>query len=688
MSLRRLVTGVTGTTTTTTTTTPPPPQPPPHRASSTASNNPTFNPTNAKGTPQHDNNNNNNNDDDHHHPHHNISRAGSDARLGLMRRSLSSRSDLSFKTDDNIPDLVDALLADFPPRPLTLNVHAPPTSISQLAAPLLEASEWRVGDFVERLDDDMEWHLEAVVSRSPSTHKLKTLHGSWLQDDAVRCPEAALKHVFGPRPWVFQQWALLKLEKALRFDDGHECDFATFRYTEFATALWENWLHDKRNADFAKAFHATPDRAQALLIQHIMSPFTLLAQMSSDGWWDDTHEPSLYQYLSFLGSGAPLALLIAFVQVLAPVFIVAYAMRTSERYAVRGHGLCGVSTPNDVAGMSVLVWIVYAVQVLPDVYDQVFCTLGNQASTSSRINSLRLQSWTRRTDNAWMRLGFCLDRFLNGAYTALAFLIMLWVFFLSDSALDVLLNALAISALVDFDNDIASASWFDPDKRFLKAACVEHGIRANVNMDAMRTPQAFKQAFGLDEAKWPGPLEDAKAAHVDDANDALLTTSERVWLAAGQAATKAKNVDAVEYVTKTRVRFGVVDSMGGIGAGLFHNFEACHVWSRWNAVLFAGPLGSVGPGGPVGTPPRPPPTTVNFSPYSTFPSMGRFVAELRDVLTLRKFHAQVALARGQPWASSTSAFEAADWVATAVIVAFPVLVGLYGPFIAVCHLAD
>ena len=50
----------------------------------------------------------------------------------------------------------------------------------------------------------------------------------------IRSPEDGLKRVFGFRPWVWQQFALLRIEQHLRFQEDHERDFAETDCVAFA----------------------------------------------------------------------------------------------------------------------------------------------------------------------------------------------------------------------------------------------------------------------------------------------------------------------------------------------------------------------------------------------------------------------------------------------------------------------
>ena len=101
----------------------------------------------------------------------------------------------------------------------------------------------------------------------------------------MRVPEEGLLRIFGSRPWIWQQWALIKLEQRLRFQENHTEDFETFNIPLFARDLWFQWLGAEANHDFRK--HLSDERiniCQDDLFDHIMKPFYILDDMRrSDG---------------------------------------------------------------------------------------------------------------------------------------------------------------------------------------------------------------------------------------------------------------------------------------------------------------------------------------------------------------------------------------------------------------------
>ena len=151
-------------------------------------------------------------------------------------------------------------------------------------------SVYSPGDWVEIEGLDMKWRLDMitrVIKTAPDTFdwndpaymKLepkwtyKYNAGSDRNVDAydLRAPESGLKAVFGKRPWVWQQWALLKVEAKMRFQEGHQDDFVELDIQKYASDLWQQWLEEPENADFRKVYFddRIGDKGRNLLVNHV-----------------------------------------------------------------------------------------------------------------------------------------------------------------------------------------------------------------------------------------------------------------------------------------------------------------------------------------------------------------------------------------------------------------------------------
>ena len=151
-------------------------------------------------------------------------------------------------------------------------------------------SMYAPGDWVEIEGLDMKWRLDMI------TRVIKTAPDNWDWNDPanegkepkwiftynagaernveaydLRTPETGLKLIFGCRPWVWQQWALLKLEAKIRFQKGHQDDFMEMDIQRFAADLWDQWLEHPANAEFSEVFYdeRIGEKGRALLANHV-----------------------------------------------------------------------------------------------------------------------------------------------------------------------------------------------------------------------------------------------------------------------------------------------------------------------------------------------------------------------------------------------------------------------------------
>ena len=171
------------------------------------------------------------------------------------------------------------------------------------------------GDWVEVLDDDMQWRLQRIREI-----KMTDIDGDgdagdeeWellydvgsqknLSSDEIRCSEAGLKALFGVRPWVWQQYALLKLEERLRFQKDHAEDFVNFPIKDYIDDLWKQWLDNPDNSDFKELFNHNliGESGRRSLVKHIMTPFNFMVLLAEgkDGM-DVTHPDVVDQFGAF-----------------------------------------------------------------------------------------------------------------------------------------------------------------------------------------------------------------------------------------------------------------------------------------------------------------------------------------------------------------------------------------------------
>ena len=124
--------------------------------------------------------------------------------------------------------------------------------------------------------------------------------------------------------WYWQQWATLKLENKIRFQEGHPNDLEILDIRAHAMELWDVWLADERNADFRALYDRVGPSGQAELLHHIMSPFRLMHIVVTNAnrrWELQGAGISMFTYVSLLGSGFIDATIVFAIQVSIPVIL-------------------------------------------------------------------------------------------------------------------------------------------------------------------------------------------------------------------------------------------------------------------------------------------------------------------------------------------------------------------------------
>jgi len=174
-------------------------------------------------------------------------------------------------------------------------------------------NEYAAGDWVEILLPDMKWRLamvKRVVKQAPDDWNWNAPENAgqepdWLYFynaglqrmltvDQLRSPEQGLRAIFGARPFLFQQWALLKYESTVRFQEDHPADFTEMNAQEFAHNLFDAWIIDPRNSDLKKVvFDEAGGESKVVqeeLLDHILKPFQLIDEMEEWEFEDEVSE--------------------------------------------------------------------------------------------------------------------------------------------------------------------------------------------------------------------------------------------------------------------------------------------------------------------------------------------------------------------------------------------------------------
>lgn len=198
-----------------------------------------------------------------------------------------------------------------------------------------------IGEYVEVLGPSMIWRLEQIknvlktydVDGVTPVYIYETGVDHELKEDEMRWPKEALVRIFGYGPWIWQEWACLRLENKLSFAKGLNTDFEFFDISGYVKELWNVWYLDERNKSFRDLFDRVGESGQEQLLKHIMSPFDLMEDVISnkdDRWQMEDAGVSIFTYISLLGSGFLDGIIVFLLQLSMPVFLFSYYNTLNE----------------------------------------------------------------------------------------------------------------------------------------------------------------------------------------------------------------------------------------------------------------------------------------------------------------------------------------------------------------------
>ncbi len=553
-----------------------------------------------------------------------------DGKMKSAQLSVLGNQDLSKKTDE---ELLNMLTEG------TFSKSALPSRHAVIASCLLEPVDSEMlfveGQWVERLGLDMNWHLDRITQ----VHKVIPDDFDWaaLQDGEepewtpafdfrdqrmlnkakIRHPESGLKAIFGHRPWLWQQYACLKLEEKIRFQENHHRDFDKLDIDRFARGEWDAFVGHDGNQDL-KALLADPRlvHAKTALMHHIFSPFRIMEGLRNAGtkkedagfdtdWNIGDERISAYTYLGVLGSGFLLPMLCIIVQFAAPVLLGTYSMNHSDRSSEEGW--CDLSSgftdQDKIYGKAMMFTIVvlYLSKIVPDAVFNFVRSIGEGDDAHAKIMALRKKMWDRGDDyNLVQMLGYKLDLYMNTVYVCLLYTLNLFILFTTESVIEMMLNAMAVEFILKMDEDFAAADWFDPSKRWLRGGALELVLGTTLRKSYLSSASSMEKHFGLaqdivtgiyDEHAFYNPALAAK-----DKVNPLYMSAEDIGYARISKIAKENNVDEniVREFEKPVEHFGIVSkTLNYIAPSiapntLFKRYEHFYCWSVWEKVLYTG----------------------------------------------------------------------------------------------------
>lgn len=612
-----------------------------------------------------------------------------------------------------------------------------------------EELSFKRGDWVEYLGDDMIWHVEqirGVVRQAPDDwdwsapeneglepkyEKLYKVGGDKLRSaETVRATEQALQRIFGQRPWVFQQWAMLGLERQVRFQEDHEDDFEEVDCQQYVVDKWLWWLKHPDNEEFRKLFESYNDAQQEALEACIFTPFELLDNITeSDSWHFEDDDISIFTYTSILGSGNLLALGASALQFVIPTILVLNALEESPRFefseandyslVVNEDKICAGESKLNGKAIIFSVLIMYVTTVVPEVLLRFYRTVGDAATSYSRLSSLRQMVWRQQDDTIVQKMGYKMDMYMNAGYPALLYVCMLFILFNTDNVLDILLNALAVEFVQQIDEQIAASGWYDPDNRWISAGAWSLAAQATVRLRVLEDPAAFCAKYDINpedyvDALKPELADEPKASKLrafpylslsnparalkDDVNPRYWSNQdEAVKIECANYARKNKNEEALRQFEKQTVNFSLYDQFVTDilpytqSTGIFDQFKRFRTWGMWEEVLFLPPV----------------PTRIEdieeevaTDKVKRFQAkerttMDKFIQEVMEVLTLTRYFKDVSRViyrnRKRTWLEILpliifTVFDGIlQWFFYVIILSFPVFIVAATVIIPICY---
>lgn len=284
---------------------------------------------------------------------------------------------------------------------------------------------WRL-DMITRVirqaPDDWDWKDPKNEGKEPEWTFFYNAGGErHIKEEDLRSSEAGLKALFGCRPWVWQQWAILKVEEKLRFQEGHQDDFESKDIQKYASDLWEEWLTHPANSEFFSLFYddRIGERGRAELMTHIQKPFELIDKMTEkdNEEWDFSADENIniFTYVSLLGSGTLIPMTVLAVQIAIPTLLILQSNKDSS--CKRGDDLEPELLYTKV--MALVIFVYYLVSVIPDTYTKFFQVVGGANTVYSKIISLRRIPWNQGDDTLLQSIGFKLDIYMNTMYQSM-----------------------------------------------------------------------------------------------------------------------------------------------------------------------------------------------------------------------------------------------------------------------------
>jgi len=195
-------------------------------------------------------------------------------------------------------------------------------------------------------------------------------------------------------------------------------------------------------------------------------------------------------------------------------------------------------------------------------------------------------------DTFLQALGHKLDFFMNNAYVCFLYIFNIFSLLQGSEPLDVLLNAVALEFIVNLDEMYANSSFWDPERRILKAGMVELVIDRFLCKTTLRSPDLFAKKFHLSFHELDRACEydqnlfyDAETARRDREDPQYMDSIDRAYMQTIKIARQTNNRRALRSLVKND-GWSLFKREASFRCPMFSKHEKYQTWSRWEKVLY------------------------------------------------------------------------------------------------------
>jgi len=188
---------------------------------------------------------------------------------------------------------------------------------------------------------------------------------------------------------------------------------------------------------------------------------------------------------------------------------------------------------------------------------------------------------------------------MNSTYVCFLYIFNIFIIIDAESALDVILNALAFEFIIRLDEEITLSDWWDPQKRWITAGTMELIIQNTLRLDCLQSPKLFSKAFNIPEEeilekcdRHPKLFLDEKQALEDENNPIFMNEDEKMKARCKEIAIELGNSNAIKEYEKSPVYFSTLERYlcHGHGNGMFQRYKHYRTWGRWENILYKSPV--------------------------------------------------------------------------------------------------